>query len=91
MWTNGEDGLTQDHRAVNKLEGRLNGKEANSSGGGSLRMFYSGGFSALVKYPTYCDPMDYILLGSSVNEILQARILEWVAMPSSRVTSQLRD
>ena len=37
-----------------------------------------------------CDPMDYGLLGSSVHGI-QARILEWVAMPSSRGSSQLRD
>ena len=28
--------------------------------------------------------MDYSLPGSSVHGILQARILEWVAMPSSR-------
>ena len=29
-----------------------------------------------------CDPMDHRLPGSSVHGILQARILEWVAMPS---------
>ena len=34
-----------------------------------------------------CDPMDCSLPGSSVHEILQARILEWAAMPSSRVSS----
>ena len=34
--------------------------------------------------PTLCDPMDLSLPGSSVHGILQARILEWVAMPSSR-------
>ena len=33
---------------------------------------------------TLCDPMDCGLPGSSVYGILQARILEWVAMPSSR-------
>ena len=33
---------------------------------------------------TLCDPMDHSPSGSSVHEILQARILEWVAMPSSR-------
>ena len=33
--------------------------------------------------PTLCDPMDYSSSGSSVHGILQARILEWVAMPSS--------
>ena len=29
-----------------------------------------------------CDPMDCSLPGSSVHGILQARILEWVVMPS---------
>ena len=33
---------------------------------------------------TPCDPMDCSPPGSSVHGILQARILEWVAMPSSR-------
>ena len=36
---------------------------------------------------TLCDPMDSSPLGSSVPEILQARILEWVAVPSSRGSS----
>ena len=34
--------------------------------------------------PTLCDTVDYSLPGSSVHGILQARILEWVAMLSSR-------
>ena len=34
--------------------------------------------------PTLCDPMDCSPSGSSVHGILQARILEWVAMPSCR-------
>ena len=34
--------------------------------------------------PTLCDPMDCSPPYSSVHGILQARILEWVAMPSSR-------
>ena len=37
-------------------------------------------------YPTLFDPMDY-----KVHGILQARILEWVASPFSRRTSQPRD
>ena len=37
--------------------------------------------------PTLFNPMDYSLLGSSIHGILQARILEWVAMPSSREPS----
>ena len=34
--------------------------------------------------PTLCDPMDYHTPGSSVLGISQARILEWVAISSSR-------
>ena len=34
--------------------------------------------------PTLCDPMDCSLPRSSVHRILQARILEWVAIPFSR-------
>ena len=37
-----------------------------------------------------CDPMDCSPPGSSVHEVLQARILEWVAMPCSRGSSWLR-
>ena len=33
---------------------------------------------------TLCDPMDCSPPGSSVHGILQARLLDWVAMPSSR-------
>ena len=36
--------------------------------------------------PTLCDTMDY-----TVHGILQARILEWVAVPFSRGSSQPRD
>ena len=39
---------------------------------------------------TLCDPMDCSLPGSSVCGTLQSRILEWVAMPSSRGCSQPR-
>ena len=38
--------------------------------------------------PTLCDPMDYSLPGFSVRGILQAKTLKWVAMPSSRGSSQ---
>ena len=46
---------------------------------------------SLQSYPTLFDPMDCSPPGSSVHEILQARILEWVAMPSFRGSSQPRD
>ena len=40
---------------------------------------------------TLCDPMDYSPPGSSVLGILQARILEWVTISSSRGSAQPRD
>ena len=40
---------------------------------------------------TLCDPMDCSRPGSSVHGILQARILEWVAISFSRGSSRLRD
>ena len=40
---------------------------------------------------TLCDPMDCSRPGSSVHGILQARILEWVAIPFSRGSSQPKD
>ena len=41
--------------------------------------------------PTLCDPMDCSPPGSSLRGILQARILEWDAIASSRESSQPRD
>ena len=41
--------------------------------------------------PTPCDPIDYSPLGSSVCGILQARILEWVAIPFSKGSFWSRD
>ena len=41
--------------------------------------------------PTPCDPMDCCPPGSSDHGILQARILEWVAIPFSRGSSGPRD
>ena len=41
--------------------------------------------------PTLCDPMNCSLPGSSVHGILQATILEWVVISSSKGSSQPRD
>ena len=43
---------------------------------------------SLQSSPTLCDPMDHSPLGCSVHGILQARILEWVAISSSSGSSQ---
>ena len=40
---------------------------------------------------TLCDPMDCSLPGSSIRGIFQARLLEWVAMPSCKESSWPRD
>ena len=41
--------------------------------------------------PTLCDPLDYSPPGSSVHGIVQARVLEWVAISSSRGSSRIGD
>ena len=47
--------------------------------------------SVIKSCPTFCDPMDCSLPGSSVHGIFQARPLEWVAISSTRGSSQPRD
>ena len=46
---------------------------------------------ALSEWPTVCSPMDCSPPGSSIHRILQARILEWVAIRFSRGSSRPRD
>ena len=50
---------------------------------------YVSGVGGLIAQscPTLWDPMDCSLSGSSVHGILQRRILRWVAIPFSRVSS----
>ena len=45
----------------------------------------------LQSYPTLCNPMDSSPPSFSIHEILQARILEWAAIPFSRGSSWPRD
>ena len=40
---------------------------------------------------TLCDPVDWSPPGSSVHGVLQARILEWVAISFSRGSSRCRN
>ena len=47
--------------------------------------------SAAQSCPTLCDSVDCSPPGPSVHGILQARILEWAAMPSSRGSSPPRE
>ena len=57
-------------------------------GGGGRECVHA---KSLQSCPSPYSPMDCRPPGSSVHGILQARILEWVAMPTSRGSSQLRD
>ena len=41
--------------------------------------------------PTLCDPVDCSPPGSSAHGILQARVLEWVAISFSRESSRPRN
>ena len=41
--------------------------------------------------PTFCNPMDYSLPGSSIHGIFQVRVLEWIAISFSRGSSRARD
>ena len=58
----------------------------------SIQYPYSVQFSSVAQsYPTLCDPTDCSLLGFSAHGILQARILEWIAITFPRRSSQPSD
>ena len=42
-------------------------------------------------FPTLCDPIDCSLPVSSIHGVLQAKILDWTAIPFSRGSSWLKD
>ena len=42
---------------------------------------------SLQSCPTLCNPMDHSPPGSSVHGVIQARILEWAAVPFSKGSS----
>ena len=58
-----------------------------------LAVYSSRGNKVLIAQwcPTLCHPMNGSPPGNSVHGILQARILEWIAIPFSRGCSRPRD
>ena len=76
---------------------RMDGGDGNGGGGGvgsdggggagDMRMDESEVAQSCL---TLCDPMDCTLTGSSVHGIFQAIVLEWIAIPFSRGSSQPR-
>ena len=67
-----------------EIRGHTAEARVESDGGG-------GGVCLSQSCSILCNPMNYSLTGSSVHGILQARILEWVAILFSMGSSQLRD
>ena len=57
----------------------------------SLIYMFESESGVVQSYPTLCDPLDCSPPGSSIHGILQARILEWVAISFSRGSSQPSD
>ena len=53
-------------------------------------LFCNFGECVLIYVWLFCNPLDCNLLGFSVRGIFQARILKWVAISSSRGSSQPR-
>jgi len=71
-------------------------RTAHTKAGGWILLYVNSAYMLLVvlvtqSCPTLCDPVDHNPPGSSVHGILQARILEWVAISFSRESSQPKD
>ena len=75
--------LLDPNYTTNKWELRLCGFSAHTAAAAPAK--------SLQSCPTLCDPVESSPPGSAIPGILQARILEWVAMPSSRGSSWPRD
>ena len=84
MWVRslGREDLLEEGRATHSsvLAWRIPGTEESAAAAKSLQ-----------SCPTLCDPRDGSPPGSSVHGILQARMLEWIAVPSSRGSSRPAD
>ena len=73
------------------LDSIINSMDMNEQTPGDNEGQWSLSAKSLQSCPTLWDPMDCSLPGSSVSGILQARVLEWVAISSSRGSSWPRD
>ena len=73
--------------------GSLNSLLSNAPqlSGQILSLVYLAIVWSLSRVRLFATPWTVALPGSSVRGVLQARILEWVAVPSSRGSSQPRD
>ena len=92
-WTEWEHILSQRSRCFFSLKRELENGFSKSTDSKQCWLCGHIGFVAklLQSCMTLCDPMDCSPPTSSEHEILQTRILEWVAMLSSKGASQPRD
>ena len=72
---------------MRELDGIINSMDMNEQTLGDNEGQWSLCVKSLQSCHTLWDPMDGSLPGSSVNGILQARVLEWVTISSSRGSS----
>ena len=73
-----------------KIKNSLNLWQESKSGK-TIKVKKEGESEVTQSCPTLCDPVDCDLPGSSGHGILQASILEWVAISFSRGSSRPRD
>ena len=86
------EGLATTERPNMYLEGRnLQCHLLEERGGGDQVQSQQKVKWSEVAQSCLCDPMDCSLPGSSLHVILQARVLEWVAISFSRGSSRPRD
>ena len=85
-WSTGKPGVLQSVRSQ-KCQTRLSNSTTTTAF--MLTLLFSA--KSLQSRPTLCDPMDYSPPDSSVCGILQARILQRVAIPFSKESSWPRD
>ena len=78
--------------AIEPLKNKAAPKSWNSMSWNHPQDIYSGCCCLAASHVwLFCDPINCSLPGSSIHGILQARILEWVAIPFSRGSSWPRD
>ena len=84
--------ITLDRKSTNFIYFRCSVSSFLDMNSVKIRNLDGGGGGLVARScPTLYDPTDCSLPGSSVHEILSAIILEWVAIPFSRGSSQPRD
>ena len=87
----GEGGRCGSGRACQENKANERGGEQRGDGVNTTEITKKVKVLIVQLCPTLCDPMDCSLPGSSGHGILQARTLEWVAMPFSTGSSPARD